>query len=111
MSPSTLLQNRYPSLSSSSSSSSTIIENVNLLSDSSETNIPTIIPQLSIETNPMEVGILLNEHHRHNTIFQYNIGNNRKGYINKNSSEVDTLVYPLLFPHGEKSWGYELKKF
>jgi hypothetical protein len=65
--------------------------------------------RLNVEINRNEVGIILNHNNKGTNTFTYRTKDNKNANIDSYSDEVESLLYPLLFPFGERGWGSNLK--
>jgi hypothetical protein len=59
--------------------------------------------QINAETNRFEVGVLISHDNPGCLEYTYKL-NGETIKIPTNSSQLEPLVYPMLFPHGEKGW-------
>jgi hypothetical protein len=59
--------------------------------------------QINAETNRFEVGVLISHDNPGSLTYTYKL-NNETFKIPTTSSQLEPIVYPLLFPHGEKGW-------
>ena len=81
------------------------------LSDSH--NISTHSTAINLETREDEIGILRQQNQISPPMYYITIpgdATNEQGFIHSDSSQVEPLLYPLLFPYGEEGWGKDLKR-
>jgi hypothetical protein len=64
---------------------------------------------LNVRTHAFEIGVVLNQDIHQSTIYRIRTANNPDDFLTQGSEEVEPLLYPLLFPCGEKGWSQDLK--
>ena len=70
--------------------------------------MPDIV--LSVQTHRMEVGLVVNQNLMNSTRYVFRTKENQSAFLTNSSGEVEPLTFPLLFPHGERGWGSDLKE-
>jgi hypothetical protein len=71
-------------------------------------NAQSIQAQINSQTNRFEVGVIISHDNPGQMIYKYNL-NNESFSIPTMSSQLEPLVYPLLYPHGENGWNKQTK--
>jgi hypothetical protein len=66
-------------------------------------------PRLNIAVNSNEVGIAMNQSNLGPSEYTYRTRDNQFNRIDAQSDEMESLLYPLFFPYGERGWGCNLK--
>jgi len=75
-------------------------------------DIPAVTTFLSVTAHQEELSILRNQDQDrgYQTIYQFTLaGAEEDTFLDNNSEQVEPLMYPLLFPYGERGWGSDLK--
>ena len=77
-------------------------------SSSAADDFQVVQAQINSETNRFEVGVLISHDNPGCLEYRYKL-NGETFTVPTLSSQLEPLVYPLLFPHGEKGWSKETK--
>ena len=75
-----------------------------------EQDVTAVTTHLNVMTHRLEIGVLLNQDQSLPTIYQYRTQDNQNVFLRTDSDETEALLYPLLFPFGERGWGANLKR-